>query len=190
MGRPREHDETTRARLLRVAGELVEAEGVEGLSLRRLARRADTTTRAIYSLFESKEGLLAAMYHEMAAAMAAHHEAVPVSEEVTEELLALALAYRASALLHPTLYPLLVLKGGAPLPEDVALARRGFERVVETFARGVRAGVFRRGAESMGRQLFALVHGLTTCELAGMLGARPKRAWREAVSAMLRGFAA
>jgi hypothetical protein len=42
----------------------------------------------------------------------------------------------------------------------------------------------------MGRQLWALLHGLTTSELAGALG-EPDEAeqhWRDAVLALLRGY--
>jgi len=53
-----------RTRLLRVAGERLESEGVEGLSMRPLARAAGCSTMVFYTEFGSKEGLLAALADE------------------------------------------------------------------------------------------------------------------------------
>src|SRR5687768_9453403 len=60
MGRPREHDEETRAALLAAAERLVAEGGPAALSVRAVADAAGTTTRAVYSLFGSKDGLLVA----------------------------------------------------------------------------------------------------------------------------------
>jgi len=54
MGRPREHDDATAAALLAAAEWILEEEGLQALSLRRLAEAADTTTRAVYSLFGNR----------------------------------------------------------------------------------------------------------------------------------------
>jgi AcrR family transcriptional regulator len=40
---------------------MVETGGPDALSVRRVAQQAGTTTRAVYTLFESKEGLLVAL---------------------------------------------------------------------------------------------------------------------------------
>ena len=58
MGRPREHDEATRAALLEATERLVARGGAAALSVRAVAEEAGTTTRAVYSLFGSKDGLL------------------------------------------------------------------------------------------------------------------------------------
>ena len=58
MGRPREHDERTRAALLAAAERIVAEGGPTALSVRAVAQDAGTTTRAVYSLFGSKDGLL------------------------------------------------------------------------------------------------------------------------------------
>src|SRR6478752_6240769 len=61
MGRPRRHDAATAEALLDAAERIVAADGPDALSMRRVAEEAGTTTRAVYSLFESKEGLLVAL---------------------------------------------------------------------------------------------------------------------------------
>ena len=61
MGRPREHDESTAAALLDAAERAVEVEGLAALSVRGVAHDVGTTTRAVYSLFGSKDGLVVAL---------------------------------------------------------------------------------------------------------------------------------
>ena len=61
MGRPREHDDATAAALLAAAERILDQEGLSALSLRRLAEAAGTTTRAVYSLFGNKDGLIVAL---------------------------------------------------------------------------------------------------------------------------------
>src|SRR5512132_948470 len=58
MGRPREHDDATRTALLAAAERIVADGGPAALSVRAVADAAGTTTRAVYSLFGSKDGLL------------------------------------------------------------------------------------------------------------------------------------
>jgi AcrR family transcriptional regulator len=49
------------AALLDAAKRMIESGGIGALTLREVARRADTTTRAVYSVFGSKEALLGAL---------------------------------------------------------------------------------------------------------------------------------
>lgn len=56
-----------RTRLLRVAGERLEAEGIEALSMRPLARAAGCSTMVFYTEFRSKDGLLDALADDRAA---------------------------------------------------------------------------------------------------------------------------
>src|SRR4249920_3896274 len=58
MGRPKEHDEHTRATLRAATERLIAGGGLAAFSVRAVAEEAGTTTRAVYSLFGSKDGLL------------------------------------------------------------------------------------------------------------------------------------
>ena len=75
MGRPREHDQATATALLDMAERAVEADGLAALSVRAVAADTGTTTRAVYSLFGSKDGLVVALgvraYELLDAAVAA-----------------------------------------------------------------------------------------------------------------------
>jgi AcrR family transcriptional regulator len=193
MGRPREHSDETRARILDAASRLLAGEGVAGVSVRRVAEEAHTTTRAIYSLFGSKEGLLKQLFHDAAETMTRYHEAVPEKVDPVEEILALADAYRRSALEHPHGYDLLLngAPGFTPDRDDTRVAQRSFARVLGAFERwGDEGRLGGREPRMVALEMWALVHGLASFELAGRLGSRRQatQRWHDAVGNAVRGF--
>lgn len=193
MGRPKEHNDETKAAWLSTAGRILQKEGPAALSVRRLAAETGTSTRAIYSLFGNKEGFLSAMYREVAETMTALHDAVPAQDDIDEELLQLCFAYREGVRRHPALYPLIFgsIPEFIPSAAEVELARRGLLRVYQTLERGLSSGYFQnRRVDDIGRQLWALVHGLASLELLGALGGlkHAEFLWRGAVTTFLAGL--
>src|ERR671932_919524 len=61
VGRRRQHDARTASALLDAAEQILHEGGIEALSVRSVATRIGTSTRAVYSVFGSKEQLLAAL---------------------------------------------------------------------------------------------------------------------------------
>lgn len=193
MARPREHDDTTRRTLLDRAATILAAEGLTAVSVRRVAAEADTTTRAVYSLFGAKDGLLRAMYLEGFETLRRQTEAVPVTDDPLADIFALAWAYRVSAVRNRHLYGLMFdrLPGWTPTAEDRSSARRTLRPLGAAVGRAVEAGLFTSEVRSATLQLWALVHGLASLELAGDLGDErdADAQWREAVAAAIRGYA-
>ena len=200
MGRPKEHGTETREALLNAAGALLQAEGAAAVTVRRVADDVGTTTRAVYSLFGDKNGLMKALYHEAAETMRRHHEAVPVGDDPVADIPELALAYRAAALEQPNLYWLYI---GSVDPrymdeETVALAYRSLDSVLLRIRHAIALGRFPdRDPLDIGRQLWALVHGLASLELKGFLcdpgrdrETEGRRNWLEAVKTTLDGLQA
>ena len=99
-----EHDEKTAAALLDAAERIVAEEGVDALSLREVARDAGTTTRAIYSLFGSKDGLLGALGVRAFNLLQREIEALPATDQPADDLIEVALIFRRFALEHPALF--------------------------------------------------------------------------------------
>jgi AcrR family transcriptional regulator len=192
MGRPKEHGAQTRAALLTAAAELLHAEGAGAVSVRRVAAAVGTSTRAVYSLFDDKDGLLRALSIEVAETMRRHHEAVPASDDPIAEIVELALAYRAAALEKPKLYDLFfgtVTPGASQADPLFALVYRSFERVLRVVRRAIADGVFPGRAEfEIGLNLFALVHGLASLELRGVLGDGAESVWRQSITGALIGL--
>jgi AcrR family transcriptional regulator len=194
VGRPKEHGAQTRAALLAAAASILHAEGASAVSVRRVAAAANASTRAVYSLFGDKDGLLRALAVDVADTMRRHHEAVPPSDDPLAEILGLTLAYRAAALEKPQLYDLFfatVSPGVSRADPLFALVYRSFERVLRVVRRAIADDVFPGRSEfEIGRTLFALVHGLASLELRGVLGdpATADSVWRQSVEATLAGL--
>ncbi|MFG1749106.1 TetR/AcrR family transcriptional regulator [Streptosporangium sandarakinum] len=194
MARPRTHDyDELRRDLLDAAGRLLSQEGPQALSTRRLAQEVGTSTKAVYNLFGDKAGLLRAMFLEGFARLADEFAAVPAHDDPEADLMALGQAYRAAALANPHLYELMF---GRPIagfrPDEAALARiQGtFDTLIRAVARCIDSGRFAPAdPHDVAVHLNALVHGLTSLELAGSLGPRGQadRHWRIALEAAFRG---
>ena len=194
MGRPREHGPGTRAALLNTAADLLASQGVDAVTVRRVAAETGTTTRAVYSLFGDKDGLLRALFREVTETMRRHHLAVPARDDPVAEIAELAAAYRAAAREHASLYAHYLGRAATslrPTAGDIAEAFGVQDRVADAIRRAVKSGQFPgRTAEAIAVQLWSLVHGLASIELLGYLGDEQQAAthWRDAVAAALTGY--
>ncbi|WP_075744305.1 MULTISPECIES: TetR/AcrR family transcriptional regulator [Actinoalloteichus] len=195
MARPRIHDDQLRLRLLDRAGELISTHGTEGLSLRRLAADAGTSTTAVYSLFGSKAAVLRAVYIEAFQRLRRRLDAVARTDDPTEDLLELGMAYRGSALADPHLYAVMFQRSGSTaLEADEAATQAATEAMrplVATVERGIEEGLLvDRPAHDIAYACWAMVHGLVSLELDGGFAAVEVSAGicREALTANIRGW--
>ena len=106
MGRPREHDDQTREALRAAAEQLFGERGASGVSVRAVAERVGTSTRAVYSLFGSQEGLLVdalgqRAYERLTKAVLAH----PETDDPASDLVNMSVdVFREFVIAHPALY--------------------------------------------------------------------------------------
>lgn len=130
-------------RCVRAARAIIDAEGVEGLSLREVARRLGVSHQAPYKHFASRDHLLAEVARRAFEAFARHLDARPAGATADEDLGAMGRAYLAYAHAHPLQYRLMF---GTPLPDAaehpamMASARHAFALL--------RAGLTRMHAEA------------------------------------------
>jgi AcrR family transcriptional regulator len=161
-----------RAALLEVASQALAEDGVHGLSTRRLAQLAGTSTTAIYTLFGGKEGLFEALFVEgftrLSAALRAVAESTP---DPLERLRAMNARYRAFALAHPADYGVMferVLPGHVHSAASLEAAWMGMQPLLETVRACMSAGVIAHGdVEAVAMRFWASGHGLVSLELAG-----------------------
>jgi AcrR family transcriptional regulator len=201
MGRPRQHGDELRAKLVARAESMIADGGVGGISIRRLAEAERTTTRAIYSLFEGRGGVLSALYREAFRALSRRLDRVPLRADPVEDLRHVATAvFRGFALEHPSLYRLAFERsapGFQPDREDRAVALETVERLrvrVERLAAAGKLGG--RSSLQVTRQFHALCQGLASGELhlwgEGAVispeAGTGEAVWRDAVGALLRGY--
>src|SRR3954452_21392149 len=102
MGRPRIHTETTAAELLDAAEAIAASDGLEGLTVRRVAEDVGTTTRAVYSSLGSKDALLTGLGERAFNLLAAQVAALPHTDDPAADLVAAGtIGFRRWALAHP-----------------------------------------------------------------------------------------
>ena len=153
------HHGDLRAALLRAAGKVLEKEGLAGLSLRDLARRAGVSHNAPYRHFPDRDALLAALaaegFGQLGEAMRGRS-----GKEMGE-------AYVGFALEHPQRFRLMF--GGL-----VPMAKSAELRGAAAATHGALVGVFKDHPrpEVAAAAAWALVHGLAHLKLDGHLGAQ------------------
>ncbi|HEX6443556.1 MAG TPA: TetR/AcrR family transcriptional regulator [Streptosporangiales bacterium] len=194
MGRPRQHDERTGVTLLDAAEQMVERDGVEALSVRRLADEAGTSTRAVYSLFGSKAGLVDALGSRAFDWLADELVAVEPSDDPRSDLVdAGARTFRRLVTEHPALFR---VGFGRPKADAAAGTRDAADRAMDALqarlVRLERAGLLpRRTVAEAAREFHALCLGLADLELRDPLSpARSRRMWRDALTTLVDGLTA
>jgi AcrR family transcriptional regulator len=197
VGRPREHDEATRAKLLAAAERIIERGGPDALSIRGVADEAETTTRAVYTLFGSKDGLLVAVAMQAFAALKEGLLGQPETSDPARDIVELgANMYRRFVSARPSLFRLAFqrIAPGLPLGPEFFDARAATWAVLEArFRRLEDAGLLgRRSVTEAAVEFNALCEGLGNAELRGgtMVAGEQEPVWRDAFTALVAGFSA
>ncbi|MCL4300112.1 MAG: TetR/AcrR family transcriptional regulator [Anaerolineae bacterium] len=91
----------TKATILQAAQEIITEKGLDGLSLRELARRIDYSPSGLYEYFNSKDEIVAAIRAEGLELMRDYLKRVPADLSPAERLVQMGLAYLEFAQDHP-----------------------------------------------------------------------------------------
>ena len=149
----------TRDLVLTTALEIIDRDGADGLSMRRLARALDRDPMILYRHAPGKAALL----DGVAETVLAQLKVDPADPDWAGQLRAVARDYRALALAHPHVVPLLVTR---PLATPLALRPPGTLRPLEDIlALLTRAGFSGADALHIYRALFGFLHGHVLNEL-------------------------
>ena len=149
----------TREVVLATALALIDADGADALSMRRLARALDRDPMILYRHAPSKAALLDGVAETVLAPLAVD----PADSDWAAQLRTVARRYRALALAHPNVVPLLVTR---PLATPLALRPPGTLRPLEDIlALLTRAGFSGADALHIYRALFGFLHGHILNEL-------------------------
>ena len=158
----------TREVVIAKARELIEAEGLDQLSLHRLAAALNVKAPSLYRYFDGKTALLRAVNDLtntalVAAISAAVTQAVTQAQDARGQIVAMALAYRAFAQAFPITYELLFsntipeLRPDAAESEQLALPLQAVMAQICGAAHSLAAL----------RGVMALAHGYVMLELNG-----------------------
>jgi len=186
-------DRNVREELLRVAVDVLNQNGPDGLQTRKIASAAGTSTMAVYTHFGGMPGLIAAVADEglrqFDAAMT-----MPSTSDPVADLVATGIAYRRYAIERPHMYRLMFGSTSAnginaPAHDVLTLSVAEINDHYPSFAHVVR-GVHRcmlagriagfsqaappddASVVATAAQFWASVHGFVMLELAGYYGAQ------------------
>ncbi len=201
MGRPRQHDERTRAALLAAAERLIAQGGPAALSVRAVAEAAGTTTRAVYSLFGSKDGLLVeALASDAFEFLFGEIGKLEETDDPAADLVAVGVvAFRRFVRDHPALFRIAfqrIVPGLDAGPELTATRQRAWDQLVAKVARLEAAGLLGdKTPQEAAVELIAMMEGLGNAELRGAVlrllpEGNEEDTWRNALTTLVRGFSA
>lgn len=194
-----EAKDAMRFELLDVASELLEKEGPQALSMRRISEQAGCSTMMLYTLFGGKEGLAEGLYLEGFRRLQEALDAVSENDTL-EQLKELNRTYRRVALANPTYYAVMFERPIAeyqPSEASRLVAWRSIQNLINALQICIDTGIFKtvkrqeKQAELMAMELWALTHGLVSVELSGYLKAKPDLAsemHEKALNDMIRAW--
>lgn len=186
--------ESTRDRIFAAARELFDAEGLHGLSMRRIATAVEITPMAIYRHYPDKEALIDALMLDGFAAWEARARAI-TARDPHRWLVALMDAFAEFALGEPRRYEaafLLPARKARRFPDDFLAGRSPV--ISMTYARieeGQAAGWFdKTPASQIALTLAALAQGLVSMQQAGRFTSEEefRAAYRKAMRHCLSSF--
>jgi AcrR family transcriptional regulator len=160
------------AALLEAAADILETDGPDGLSVRRIAAAAGVAPMGVYNHFESKSGIVEALFIQGFQRLSDALRAVADVQDPYEALREGGRRYRALALAHPMVYQLMFLKavpGFEPSDHALVIAGGAFDHLVAAVQRAMVAGVIADGPPTETAQLiWASIHGWVSLELMGI----------------------
>jgi AcrR family transcriptional regulator len=200
VGRPREHDEHTRLALTAAAERLVAEGGPDALSVRAVAEIAGTTTRAVYSLFGSKDGLVDALAQRAFELLQAGLVELPETDDPGADLVEVgAGVFRRFVRTHPSLFRIAFQRvvPGLRAGPDLVSARQGALAGLEARVQRLEdAGLLgHKSVRDAAVEFNAMCEGLANAELRGatlriLPEGEEERAWRDGLRTLIEGFRA
>lgn len=173
-----------RARLVEAGVRLLELEGLEALSVRKVAAHVGTSTMAVYTHFDGMTGLLEAIVSEVFERFTEALDRVPQTDDPVADFFAMGLAYHQFALANPQRYHLMFststpasLRG---YRTDLTVTGRptnrvewaaSFDALRSAVHRMIEAGRIRDDDEAaIAGRFWSISHGAAMLEMAGFFG--------------------
>lgn len=170
---------STAGRILAAASKLLDREGADAVTMRRVATAVGITPMAVYRHFEHREGLLNALADAGFEQMAERLKCAELPAEPEAQLRANLDAFLDFALQKPRLFELMFLRrreGARRFPQDF----RAGKSPTASFSKaaleaGMKSGVFRRDdAWEITFETGALLQGLVMLYVGGRVGLSEK----------------
>ncbi len=207
MPRPKVHDETTAETLLDAAGELLQSGGLPAVSVRAVADASETSFRAVYALFGSKQALIDALAQRGYRDLARRVRAVAETDDPRRDLVAAgAEGFRGFALADPETFRLVFERVSTEVltrKETGLAAYESYDALAARIQRVRASGMVHPdwSDQSCIFAFHAACQGLASCELAMrrppdgpgfwpmMAGVDMVTLWQGALGGLVAGFA-
>jgi AcrR family transcriptional regulator len=158
--------------LLGAAFHLLEAEGPEALSVRRVAAEAGVAPMGVYNHFDGKNGVVDALFRTGFEALTEEIADLEQADDPVEAFKEGLRRYRRLALDHPRTYEVMFLKsveGFEPSEASMEVATASFDGLARKVGRAIEAGEFAPADErELAQVAWAACHGVVALEIAGI----------------------
>lgn len=166
--------QAVRRLVLDAASRLLEAEGPDALTMRRIAAEVGCSTSVLYTMFGGKSGVAEGLWLEGFERLRQALERAE-GDDPLDRLAAMGRAYRANALANRAYYAVMFqrpIPGFQPSAQAYAESLRPLQLLVDAVTDCMQAGVFRAADPAhVAGVLWAAAHGAVSLELAGYEGA-------------------
>ena len=166
---------STSRKIAAAARRLLDREGADALTMRRIAKSVGITPMALYRHYQDRASLLNALADQGFAELTAELAGRRFSGNIEKRLMEMADIYLDHALENPRLFELMFLQpreGARKFPQDFkAGLSPTANRMVEVIEEGMKSGYFREDdAWDITFEMGALSHGLIMLYLGGRMG--------------------
>ena len=195
MPRAKQRTPELRDRVLQVAVAMLASEGVAGLTTRKVAEEAATSTPAVYELFGDKAGLVRELFFEGFRMLSRRFDALQGTADPRADVVRVTATLRKFVRENPVLAQVMFSRPFAdfdPGPSGVEAGSAVRLFIVGRVRRCIDAGVLAGDATDIAHVVLALTQGLAATEMAGWLGtsrASIERRWDVGIRAVLDGLA-
>jgi AcrR family transcriptional regulator len=171
---------STSRKIANAARRLLDHEGVDAVTMRRIAKRVGVTPMAVYRHYRDRTSLLNALADEGFAELVAELASRRFSGNIEKRLTEMADIYIDHALENPRLFELMFLQpreGARKFPQDFKAGLSPTANLmVKVIEEGMKCGYFREDdAWEIVFEMGALSHGLIMLYLGGRMGVSAER---------------
>jgi len=189
---------STAGRISSAAGKLLDREGAEAVTMRRVAKAVGITPMAVYRHYADRDGLLNTLADAGFEALAERVASTALPADFEQQLMTILDVFLDFALERPRLFELMFLrprKGARQFPEDFRAGRSPTAKfAMAALEVGMKKGVFRKDdAWEITFETGALLQGLVMLYLGGRVGTSAEefralchRAFRRYLNGILR----